>query len=100
MKNNDVFGIDGYNLPRTEPYKGGIINGFPKGKLKNFAEIQASYTKSVPGPGEYKTVPKWGFIEKKVNPTKKGTYLDAISKLEKDKPSPAQVRLFIDPLIS
>jgi hypothetical protein len=48
-------------------------------------------TKAVPGPGEYKTVPKWGCVEKKVNPTKKNTYIEQINKLEKDKPSPASV---------
>lgn len=49
-------------------------------------------TKAVPGPGEYKVVPKWGCIEKKVNPTKKNTYIEQITKLEATKPSPASVR--------
>lgn len=64
----------------------------PKTKLKNFAEIEAGLTKAVPGPGEYKVVPKWGCPEKKVNPTKKNTYIEQINKTEKDKPSPASVR--------
>lgn len=46
----------------------------------------------MPGPGEYKVVPKWGCIEKKVNPTKKNTYIEQITKLEATKPSPASVR--------
>ena len=76
MKNNDVFGIQGYNLPRIEPYKGGMKLAFSKGKFKNFAEVEASYTKCVPGPGEYKVRPKWGCDSKKENPTKKNTYID------------------------
>lgn len=39
MKNNDVFGIQGYNLPRIEPHRGGLKYCFPKGKFKNFAEV-------------------------------------------------------------
>jgi hypothetical protein len=39
MKKDDVFGIEGYNLPRHEPYKGGRISVVPKAKLKNFAEV-------------------------------------------------------------
>jgi hypothetical protein len=48
-------------------------------------------TKGVPGPGEYKTVPKWGCVEKKFSVTKKNTYIDQIVKKEIDKPSPHQV---------
>lgn len=92
MKNNDVFGIQGYNLPRQEPYNGGNKNAFPKCKLKNFAEIEAGLTKAVPGPGEYKVVPRWGCVEKKVNPTKKNTYIEQIVKQEGIKPSPASVK--------
>ncbi len=76
MKNNDIFGIQGYNLPRLEPFNGGIKSVFPKGKTKNFAEVEASYTKAVPGPGNYVVNPKWGCVEKKVHPTKKNTYID------------------------
>lgn len=50
---------------------------FPKGKTKNFAEVFASYTKSVPGPGEYPIKLKWG--QDKKTPgyvTKKNTYID------------------------
>ena len=89
MKNNDVFGIQGYNLPRIEPHRGGLKYGFTKGKFKNFAEVQAFFTKDVPGPGIYEVRPKWGCIEKKVTATKKNTYIEQITKLEKDKPSPA-----------
>ena len=40
MKSNDVFGIDGYNLPRTEhPVHKGIHNMFPKEKGKTFVEV-------------------------------------------------------------
>jgi hypothetical protein len=42
-------------------------------------------TKGVPGPGEYKTVPKWGCVEKKFSVTKKNTYIDQIVKKEIDK---------------
>ena len=66
MKNHDVFGIQGYNLPRTElPIRKGILNAFAKEKNRNFAEIAAGYVKAVPGPGEYKLAPKWGCVEKK-----------------------------------
>lgn len=59
-----------------EPYNGGNKNAFPKQKLKNFAEIEASLTKAVPGPGEYKVQHKWGCVEKKVHATKKNTYIE------------------------
>ena len=97
MKNNtEVFGIEGYNLPRFDnpPYKG-VKNLFPKAKIKNFAEVQASLTKNVPGPGEYKVPIKWGCENKKVSVTKKNTYIDQIVKQEGDKPSPHQVILII-----
>lgn len=52
MNKNEVFGIEGYNLPRQEiPFYKGTHNLFSKTKGKNFAEVQASYTKLVPGPG-------------------------------------------------
>jgi hypothetical protein len=47
--------------------------------------------KSVPGPGEYKTVPTWGCAEKKVHATKKNTYIEQIVKQEGGKPSPHNV---------
>ena len=51
LRNNDVFGIDGYNIPRTEiPFYKGTLNVFPKAKGKNFAEVAASFTKANPGP--------------------------------------------------
>jgi hypothetical protein len=76
LKNNDVFGIEGYNIPRHEPISKGRINGFSKGKFKNFAEEEAHMVRANPGPGEYKVSPKWGMPEKKVNPTKKNTYIE------------------------
>ena len=92
MKNNDVFGIDGYNLPRLDlPVKYGTQNAFAKDKLRNFATLQANLTKHVPGPGEYKTVPKWGCVEKKVHATRKNTYIDNIFRYSKNKPGPAEV---------
>lgn len=36
-------------------------------------------------------MPKWGLPEKKVNPTKKNTYIEQIVKQEGIKPSPATV---------
>lgn len=66
MKNNDVFGIEGYNMPRkVYPEYRGTKNMIPKEKGKNFAEVQASYTKHVPGPGEYPVKLKWGSGDKK-----------------------------------
>lgn len=39
MKNNDIFGIQGYNLPRHEyPIRQGNKNLFGKEKGKNFAD--------------------------------------------------------------
>ena len=39
MKNNDVFGIEGYNLPKREhPHYTGVRNAFAKEKGKNFCE--------------------------------------------------------------
>lgn len=77
-------------MPRTEfPVKKGTLNAFPKEKGKNFAEITASLVKFVPGPGEYKTVPKWGCAEKKQSVTKKNTYIEQIFRHEGNKPSPA-----------
>jgi len=39
MKTNQVFGIEGYNLPRHEyPFYKGLKYAFPKEKGKNFAE--------------------------------------------------------------
>lgn len=77
QKNNALFGIDGYNIPKHEyPFYSGKKNAFPKEKGKNFAEVEASYTKHVPGPGEYKVATKWGIPEKKVSVTKKNTYID------------------------
>lgn len=65
MNKNEVFGIDGYNLPRHEhPTYKGTVNKFPTAKGKNFAEVQASYTKIVPGPGEYDVKLKWGCVNK------------------------------------
>jgi hypothetical protein len=49
---------------------------FSKAKIKNFAEIEASLTKCVPGPGEYKVAFKWGAENKKQSVTKKNTYID------------------------
>ena len=90
MNKNEVFGIEGYNLPRQEyPFYKGTLNVFPKTKGKNFAEVQASYTKVVPGPGEYDVMMKWGCTNKPQVPTKKNTYIDQITKSEKDKPSPS-----------
>ena len=92
LKSNDVFGIDGYNIPKHEyPFYCGKKNAFPKEKGKNFAEFEASLTKCVPGPGEYKVAPKWGLPEKKVSITKKNSYIDQIFRIEKEKPSPSQV---------
>ena len=51
--------------------------------------------KGIPGPGEYKIAPKWGCVEKKVNATKKNTYIDQIVKQEKEKPSPSSVSILI-----
>jgi hypothetical protein len=65
MKGNEMFGVEGYNLPRQEPYGGGTKNFFPKAKLKNFAEVEASYTKANPGPGTHDVVPKWGCPDRK-----------------------------------
>jgi len=79
MKNSDVFGIEGYNLPRIEhPSYKGITNLFPKEQGKNFAEIEAAYTKLVPGPGQYDVYLKWGNGDKKAPSyiTKKNTYID------------------------
>jgi hypothetical protein len=53
LKANDMFGIEGYNLPRHEPIKPGVQNAFAKEKGKNFAEVEASLTKNNPGPGQY-----------------------------------------------
>ncbi len=69
MKKNEVFGIEGYNLPKTEPYRGGRMIVFPKGKFKNFAEVEASYTKANPGPGTHDVVPKWGCPDMKQRAT-------------------------------
>lgn len=79
-----------------EPFNGGIKNCFPKGKTKNFAEVEASYTKAVPGPGNYKVNPKWGCAENKAPATKKNTYIDQVVRMEKDKPSPATVSLMLN----
>ena len=77
MKNNDVFGIEGYNIPRHEhPYYKGTLNMFPKTKGKNFAELAAAPTLKYPGPDVYNTSIVWGCASKKVNPTKKNTYID------------------------
>jgi hypothetical protein len=38
LKTNDVFGIEGYNLPYHGITSKGIQNSIPKGKGKNFAE--------------------------------------------------------------
>lgn len=90
LRSDQLFGIDGYNLPREEyPRYKGIINAFPKNKGKNFAEIEAALTKDVPGPGKYNIQPKWGLNEKKVHATKKNTFLDQIERVEKEKPSAA-----------
>lgn len=94
LRNNDVFGIDGYNLPRHELIGKGRIAGFTKGKVKNFADEQAQLTKHVPGPGDYKVAPKWGLPEKKVTATKKNTYIDQIVKIEAGKPSPNTVTIY------
>jgi len=77
MKSGEVFGIEGYNLPRSDhPVYAGTRNLFPKEKGKNFAEVQASYTKGNPGPGEHKVAPKWGCVPSNAYKTKKNTYID------------------------
>jgi len=97
MSKDSTFGIDGYNLPRHEfPVYRGTHNMLPKEKGKGFADIQASYTKGQPGPGEYKTAFKWGCLEKKVSPTRRGTYTDEIFRTQKDKPSAATYTLKYD----
>lgn len=95
MHKNVDFGIDGYNLPRLDfPQKYGTQNKFPKEKIKNFATIQANYTKDVPGPGMYKTAFKWGCESKKLQHiTKKNTFLDQIFAHGGEKPGPAAVNI-------
>ena len=56
QKNNDVFGIQGYNLPRVDyPVRRGVLNCIAKDKRRKFAELASLLTKGVPGPGQYKT---------------------------------------------
>jgi hypothetical protein len=77
MKNNDVFGIQGYNLPKHEhPVYKGTLNVFPKAKGKGFTEVTASMTKGNPGPGQHDVTIKWGSPEKKVPATRKNTYIE------------------------
>ena len=78
MKNSsEVFGIEGYNLPKVVyPAYRGTLNRFPQAKTKNFSEVQAGFTKGMPGPGEYPVGYKWGKPEKKLYVTKKNTYID------------------------
>lgn len=80
-------------MPRIEhPFYKGTMNSFPKEKGRGFAEVQASYTKCVPGPGEYKVSPKWGCLPKnQVHKTKKNSYIDQIVANERYRPSPAEV---------
>ena len=77
MRDNQVFGIDGYNLPRTDCARfKGIFTLFSKAKGKSFADTAAAPTKNFPGPGEYKTAIPWGCVFKKLEVTKKNTYID------------------------
>jgi len=94
LKSGEVFGIEGYHLPKTEyPIKWGTKNAFPKEKGKNFAEVQAGYTKGFPGPGEYPVGYKWGCASSNAYKTKKNTFLDQIARIEKEKPSPAEFKI-------
>jgi len=81
LKKNNVFGIDGYNLPITQPYKGGRVHGFPKEKGKNFADVAASYVKYNTGPGGHDVKLNW--IRpgpKNIKGGPRNTFLDQIYK--------------------
>ena len=92
MKNTDVFGIDGYNLPVCELKSKGLSFKVPQEKAKGFGEVQANYTKNQPGPGAHKVEFQWAQPEKKQYPTKKNSYIEQIYHLEKKKVSPSEYK--------